>query len=82
MRFFLVTIFISGSHSLSLGNYSDTCDYEQNYRCGDICLDFNIPCVCEGQVIEARYSQHYFCCAPPGVQCKETEDGAVCPQGE
>ena len=69
-------------------NFSDNCNYRNDnitiIRCGDICSEWTVPCICEDQVVHDF--QQFYCCTPPDVQCSETgeeESKQVwCPQGE
>ena len=81
MRFFILALFVMGCHSLDVrSNYSDKCDYNDHYRCGDLCIDTMDPCICGDDFIGNGFFS--FCCTPPEVKCAETEDGVVCPEGE
>ena len=67
--------------------FDDTCVYTNDqYLCGDVCLNKTQPCYCDGQKITgARASFYardsYYCCAPAS-DCTRTKTGAKCSTGE
>ena len=72
------------------GNFSDTCDYNHKYPCGDICIEVSILwpspriCLCGDEVIiNGDYIGHLnlkYCCSL--LHCKRTVYGAHCLDGE
>ena len=70
-------------------NYSDTCDYNSKFLCGDICVDLwdsDTQCNCDGDLAYNRNTidnwHPHYCCTPPSVKCRKTLLGVFCPEGE
>ena len=85
---FLAILGLGKCHS-----YNDTCDYpKEQWRCGDICLEWFDSCACGDVVIlyngnninEAVDIPALYCCTLSGYKCSKTEYGAEaeCPRGE
>ena len=52
-------------------NRTDNCDYNTNYKCGNVCLDMAQICDCGGEEIGGtfKFGHFFYCCVPPSIQC-------------
>ena len=65
----------------------DSCeDYEDDYLCGDVCIDQYAKCHCGNDIVQGFWAdKNSYCCIPPGddrQQCYQDDGGAGhCPAG-
>ena len=59
--------------------FPEQCDYELNFKCGDMCLSQWSRCYCGGEDwswFDDKEDKRY-CCVPPGSQCTKVDQNNV-----
>ena len=49
--------------------FTDHCDYEENFMCGDICTPKSLSCIC-GNITIGHANINHYCCLPPEKHCQ------------